>query len=255
MRIGIITDIHEDVARLAKALAAADREKCDHLACLGDIVGFDARFYSHDGRSAAECVRLVRENFKWVTAGNHDLFAARRFPSYSDGFVYPEEWFDMPAGNRKKISGGKVWCFENDLPSDLGEKEYEYLAGLPEYIIPEVSEKRLLLSHYIYPDFTGSTTMYVRKARDFNNLQDFMSREDINLTFSGHSHNAFPGFVYPGSRAPVKGLFNIESDRFKTGDDRIAVFLPPLAGETMAGSFAVFDTSEGLLIIKRIQGS
>ncbi|MBW6500994.1 MAG: metallophosphatase family protein [Bacteroidales bacterium] len=41
MRIGIITDIHENTATLTEALRLASLNKCDEIACLGDIVGFE----------------------------------------------------------------------------------------------------------------------------------------------------------------------------------------------------------------------
>ncbi len=102
MKVGVITDIHEDIIKLREVISLAEYHKCDELACLGDIVGFDRRFYGYNSnRSAKLCLDLIRSNCRWIVAGNHDLFAASRTPSYSNGFSYPENWFQMNIEDRK----------------------------------------------------------------------------------------------------------------------------------------------------------
>ncbi len=44
MKLAIITDIHEDRVNLVKALRMIEKEACDEIACLGDIVGFSTPF-------------------------------------------------------------------------------------------------------------------------------------------------------------------------------------------------------------------
>ena len=48
MKIGLITDIHENANLLKEALRLAAKNKCDEIVCLGNIVGFDRRFENHD---------------------------------------------------------------------------------------------------------------------------------------------------------------------------------------------------------------
>ena len=58
MKIGLITDIHENVEKLREAIKLADIQNCDELVCLGDIVGYDHRFYSFNiSRSAKKMPR------------------------------------------------------------------------------------------------------------------------------------------------------------------------------------------------------
>ena len=166
MKIGIITDIHENTGLLTDSLRLASELKCDEIACLGDIIGYDARFYNYNsGRSARECLKLVRSNCKWITAGNHDLFAARIFPAYSNGFKYPGNWFSLDTEQRKKLSSGKVWCYEGDSPNDLCEEDIDYIKSIPEYAITDISGFRCLFAHYLAPDYTGSTTVYIEIGR------------------------------------------------------------------------------------------
>jgi len=254
MRLGIITDIHENEEKLGNALKAAEANKCDELVCLGDIVGYDIRFYRYDStRSAKKCLELIKTNFRWIAAGNHDLFMARRFPHYSDGFIYPDEWFNMSPVKRKEISSGKVWCYEGDLKGDLGEEELAFLRNLPEFIITSDPGVSCLFSHYIFPDLTGSTTRYVEKKYQLRDLWKFMGENEVCYSFSGHSHTLFTGFAYRGNgrRAGsyLKAINSIPSDNFYLGNETVMVLLPPLSGEPGKTGFTIFDTENRKLNI------
>ncbi len=244
MKIGIITDIHENVGILEETLKKAEENRCDEVACLGDIVGFDTRFYDFSmKRSAKSCIELIESNCRWVVAGNHDLNSVSRFPSWTNGFEYPEGWFIMSSNERKRISSGKVWCYEYDSPNDLSEKESGYLSRLPEYIIPEVSQDSILFSHYIFPDFTGSTTLYVERSNQMKKHWDFMSSNKVSLSFIGHSHNIFAGFAYKKNGLSVKAFHSLPNNYFVLGEESVVVLLPPLSGDKGKTGFTIFDTS------------
>jgi predicted phosphodiesterase len=243
MRIGIITDIHENTHALEEALRLAYIQKCDEIACLGDIVGYDRRFYSYDSiKSARECIRLIRSNCRWVVAGNHDLFSAGRIPSWSDGFEYPAEWFHINSNQRKAIAGGKVWCYDGDAENDLEEEEIGFLRLQPESVIIEDSGFRFLLSHYFFPDFTGSTTHYVERGRHLSPHWEFMNLHEVQYSFSGHTHNHFTGFAYRNSGSIFNAFQNLPNDSFYLGKEKVIIALPPLSGEKGRTGFAIFDT-------------
>ncbi|MCU0461108.1 MAG: metallophosphoesterase [Bacteroidales bacterium] len=254
MRLGIISDIHENAEKLGSALRVADANRCDELVCLGDIAGYDIRFYKYDStRSAKKCLDLIRSNFRWTVAGNHDLFAARQLPHYSDGFIYPEEWFNMNPMKRKEISSGRVWCYEGDLPGDLDEEDQAFLKDLPEFIITSEPGVGCLFSHYIFPDFTGSTTRYVEKNYQLRDLWRFMGENEVCFSFSGHSHTLFTGFAYKGggrrAESFLKAINSIPSDNFNLGNETLLVLLPPLSGEPGKTGFTIFDTENRQLRI------
>jgi len=243
MRIGIFTDIHENTKMLQEALRLAEVKKCDELVCLGDIVGFDRRFYkSIRERSAKNCLELIRSNCKWVVAGNHDLFAARRFPVYSNGFKYPDHWFTMSSEERKFVSAGKVWSYEFDDPNDLSEEDIAFIRSLPEFITTSFKGISSLFSHYIFPDFTGSTTQYIERNRQLKAAWDFMSTNQLIYSFSGHSHGCFAGFAYRTSSSLFKAINSIPTDSFNLGNEMIVISLPPLAGEKGKTGFSIIDT-------------
>ncbi len=244
MKIGIITDIHENVRVLEETLKAAEKHKCDEISCLGDIVGFDTRFYDISiKRCAKSCVELIGSNCRWVVAGNHDLNSVSRLPSWSNGFEFPGNWFTIKADERKKLSDGRVWTYEYDAPNNLSEREKEYLNQLPEYIIPELEDIPVLFSHYIYPDFTGSTTIYVERNNQIKRHWDFMSSNKVRVSLIGHSHSIFAGFAYKNRGLSVKAFHSLPNSDFLLGDDSVVVLLPPLSGDKGKTGFTIYDTS------------
>jgi len=103
MRIGFISDIHEDLHGLKRALDILGKWKCDEIICLGDIAGFSYPHYRHENnRNASECLRLVKESCSIVIPGNHDLYACRKIPEMNPGFSYPDNWYDMDFTSRKQ---------------------------------------------------------------------------------------------------------------------------------------------------------
>lgn len=244
MRIGIITDIHENTGLLVGSLRIASERKCDEIVCIGDIAGYDHRFYNYDSaRSAKECLRLIRANCKYITTGNHDLFAAGRFPEYSNGFAYPVDWFTLDPARRKSLAMGKVWSYEGESSNDLNEDDMEFLKKLPEFIIADFKGTKCLFSHYFAPDYTGSTTLYVERKAQLKNHWKLLMENNVSLSFCGHTHNSFTGFSYRSAGFFAKAIQSFPGSKFNLGDEVSAVILPPLSGEKGRCSFAVFDTS------------
>ena len=250
MRIGIFTDIHENVEMLQRALDMALINRCDELVCLGDITGFDRRFYRYDyTRSASGCIKLIRENFRWIVAGNHDLFSAGRIPSWTDGFQFPESWFMMDPSERKLKAAGKVWCYEGDAETDMCKDEIDFLGSLPEFIITDAPGINCLFSHYFFPDLTGSTTRYAERGRHLTGHWEFMDTNKVLYSFSGHTHNHFTGFAYKGSGSLFRAFQNLPNDSFCLGKEKIIIALPPLSGEKGRTGFTIFDSDQKKLSV------
>jgi predicted phosphodiesterase len=229
---------------LREALRLAARNNCDELACLGDITGYDSRFFQYESsRSAKECVELVRSNFRWVVAGNHDLFTSGRFPAWSDGFEYPPQWYEMDQARRKEISGGKVWCYEGDRPGDINENTRGFLKNIPEYAIASLPGMNIIFSHYFCPDFTGSTTRYVERRHQLKPHWKFMDENDIMISFTGHSHGHFAGFAYRRAGMLTRAIHSFPGNDFNLGKEKVVIVLPPLSGEKGRTGFSIFDTS------------
>jgi len=69
-RYGVVADIQGNREALAAALAELDRRGVRRLACLGDIVGYNA--------DPDECAATLRERRALAIAGNHDLIGLGR---------------------------------------------------------------------------------------------------------------------------------------------------------------------------------
>ncbi len=68
MRIGILTDIHEDVERLREALAALRERRAETIVMLGDVC-----FWGPQGARVAAACALLAEARAIGVWGNHDL--------------------------------------------------------------------------------------------------------------------------------------------------------------------------------------
>jgi predicted phosphodiesterase len=68
MRVALFSDIHSNLLALQGVLKDIRCRQVDHLICLGDIVGYNAK--------PAECLKLVQETGADVVIGNHDVYAS-----------------------------------------------------------------------------------------------------------------------------------------------------------------------------------
>lgn len=66
MRYGIIADIHGNLEGLQVVLADIKQQKCTHVVCLGDVVGY--------GANPKECLDIIRGMNIPVVKGNHDEY-------------------------------------------------------------------------------------------------------------------------------------------------------------------------------------
>lgn len=189
MILGLISDIHEDIVSLKKALALLEREKCDRIACLGDIIGFSPLYYPYSlTRDANACIELVRQNCSDVVAGNHDLFSAGLVPRNNAGIHYPENWFAIDLADRMKLTNGQIWLYESEILPSLTSDNMEYLKSLPETAGITFDGMRILLSHFIYPDVTGSLRKRIDDICDYRMHFWYMRKNNYNLSFAGHMH-------------------------------------------------------------------
>lgn len=68
MKYAIIADIHANLEALQVVLDDIQKQKCTHIACLGDIVGYNA--------NPKECLDLIRSLNCPCVKGNHDEYCS-----------------------------------------------------------------------------------------------------------------------------------------------------------------------------------
>lgn len=239
MKLAIISDIHEDAHNLRRALARIGKLDCDELICLGDIVGFNPLDYSFMGeRDAAETISMVRTSCDHVLAGNHDLFALRKLPDHPTRFNYPENWYELDFEVREKMADGKLWLYEYDeLSAMLSTKDKAYLDSLPSSKILEYDDARILISHFIYPDLSGSETFKPSKPAEFISHLHHLSRNQLSISFSGHGH--IEGAVIASDIEMSKTSFE---KRILQRDSTHAIIGPCIARGKKRTGFMIFDT-------------
>lgn len=76
MKFAIIADIHANLEAFQVVLADIEQQRCTHVACLGDVVGYNA--------NPKECLDIVRQKGWPVVKGNHDEYCSSEDPL--DGF-------------------------------------------------------------------------------------------------------------------------------------------------------------------------
>ena len=244
MKLGLISDIHEDTISLIKALRLLEKAGCNEIVCLGDIVGFSAPFYKfHNTRDANECIRLVSENAKYVVAGNHDQYAVRKLPDQVPGFDLPHNWYKLAFHQRLDISQRKLWLYEeNELSALLNDISIEYLNTLPEMMTIDAGSYKVLLSHFLYPDVTGITTKFLTKTQDFAPHLQLMNEKGAQLALFGHTHQAGLFVVQRG---------NTHAQTMKktaTNQGLCGVGIPATASGKSYSGCAILDTSKQTLL-------
>jgi predicted phosphodiesterase len=190
MRIALISDIHEDIRRLRQALAEIERRGVDEVVCLGDIVGYSVPFYSHfSERDADAVVDMVRANCSVVVVGNHDLYAIHKLPRHCGYFDYPRDWYELDYRQRQLHASGLVHLYEhNELSTLLSRRNREYLDSLPEFVIKDLGDHAIMLSHYAYPDCTGSATFEVRRPAHVAAHLEYLDTHGCWCGLSGNDH-------------------------------------------------------------------
>jgi predicted phosphodiesterase len=249
MKIAIISDIHEDINSLTKALKHIDKAGVDHIACLGDIVGFSVPYYKYlSCRDASACIRLIKSNCKWVVAGNHDLFEIKKLPNYNAGFDYPNNWYQLDYKTKKKIADNKIWLYEeNSLDALLSVEDKEYLTTLKPVEYVDCDKYRVALSHFLYPDISGTRADLSLNKELFSKHLKFIEDNNCSFSFSGHAH--IEGLCYFNSQeAKIK--------KFKTINIKQATqshIVPCLAKGTYKNGFAIFDTNTMIINAIRLK--
>lgn len=81
MRVGIISDVHGNLAALEEVLRAIDRLHCEQIISLGDAVGY--------GPQPEECIAAIASHTTVAILGNHDdAVLGRTDPVYFNALAY-----------------------------------------------------------------------------------------------------------------------------------------------------------------------
>ena len=243
MRIGIISDIHEDYKSLKNALSLLEKMNVDEIVCLGDIVGFNTKSFNYlERRNPANCIAAIRENCSIVVTGNHDLYAVRKTPVHNAGFNFTNNWYSLEYEERKQRGENHVWLYEDlELSAMLNKKDRIYLASLPEVATMKTENHNLLFTHYLYPDVTGSQVLFTHNVEKAGLHLEYMQANKYSLGFSGHGH--IEGVICIGEKEIVGSGFS----SFKINEFPRAFVGPAIAEGKKKNGFSVLNTDEMVL--------
>ncbi|MBX3042413.1 MAG: metallophosphoesterase [Candidatus Kapabacteria bacterium] len=238
MKIGIISDIHEDAERLLSAIKSLEKYNCDYLVCLGDISGFDERFYSFKySKNLDYCVDIIKVNCRVVLPGNHDLFHLKKLPEYNTVFHFPDNWYELDFKERKSLSNGLIWLYDKDYPI---RNIYKFSTLFEDFInkyIIENEEIKILLTHSVAPDISGFLTKKPVKLNDFINHFQFLENNNCKIGISGHLHpNGLLRITGKKVNHPKFALMEISEDT------KSQFIIPCIADGIQDNGFTILDT-------------
>lgn len=190
MKIGLISDILEDIKCFKEAFVILHKEKCHQIICLGDFVGYSVPYCNFLwSRNAHEVIEMLKKNCNLTLVGNHDLYSIKKLPKNKAGFPYPKNWYSMDYQTRQKLSKDKVYLYEyNELSALLTKEDEKFIRQLPEYVVEKYGDLKILFSHYAFPDLVGMTTFEPKTTKDVKKHFAFMKKQDCRLGISGHDH-------------------------------------------------------------------
>lgn len=243
MRLAIISDIHEDIVSLRKILTRIEKLGVDQLVCLGDISGFSTPHYNyHVTRNAHDCLSVLRERQAIILPGNHDFHASKRIPAESDIFEFPEDWYDLDYREKQELTGGEVWMHEmDDLDPLYFQSDLEFLRSLPEYKVLETGSRRILLSHYVYPNLSGFKKGFYFQESDFLPHFGFMKDKKCEISFTGHAH--VRGFY----TATIRRFRHYRYKSLRIEEFPVCIGIMPVTRHKGRRGFCIFDSERSVV--------
>ena len=159
VKLGVISDIHSDVVALETMLKVFERDGCDRIVCLGDIISIGPF-----PQQTVERVRAIPDVI--AVSGNHDRCLAERKPA-------------SPNMGKDEILHHR-WMYEV-----MTKDAVDYLGSLPYRVDMTVENVRITALHFAmdekqeYLDFSEATV--AERSRLFGNI-------DADVILYGHEH-------------------------------------------------------------------
>lgn len=160
MKIGIITDIHNNIVALEAVLAYFEKEQVEHIICCGDMIGI--------GPYPEETVQRMRK-LPHLTAvrGNHERYLL-------EGLDMSE--MEQPEAEHHKWEHAR-----------LSDSSVEFLQGLPYKTEIDLCGMHIAVMHYCLDD--KNKCVNYRPDADDDDLSRMFAHVDGDIIVYGHDHS------------------------------------------------------------------
>lgn len=161
VKIGLITDIHNNIVALSAMLEKLMAENCDKIICCGDIIGI--------GPYPEQTVqRVMKIRGLLAVKGNHDRYLTEGMSG------------EFPNEEAMSFSEMEHHKWEHGL---LSKQSFNFLDALPYRIDVEFEKVKITALHYAM-DENGKYT----KNRQTEDLDIIFSNVDTDVIIYGHEH-------------------------------------------------------------------
>lgn len=165
MKLGIITDIHNNLFALNTVLKYFAEQNCDKIICCGDIIGI--------GPYPEETVqRMMKVQNLIAVKGNHDGYFVDGMPT------------EFP--NEERMDYGEMLHHKWEH-SMLSESSAKFLKSLPVQAKFFVGNYELAVMHYCMND-AGDYVKFVPNPSE-DDVVSMMAGIDSDIIIVGHDHN------------------------------------------------------------------
>lgn len=164
MKLGVITDIHNNHTALKVVVERLQQLECDKIICCGDIIGI--------GPCPEETVQyMMRIPNLIAVRGNHEKYLLDKMPN-----EYPnEEQMDWGEMEHHK--------WEHSL---LSAESVDFLRSLPYQVNVEYEGYSLCIMHYCM-DYDGHYINYTKNPSE-EDLKSMFADMDSDIILYGHDH-------------------------------------------------------------------
>jgi predicted phosphodiesterase len=212
MKYAIISDIHANLEGFQTVLADIQEQKCTHVVCLGDVVGY--------GANPKECLDIVRGMNIPVVKGNHDEY------------IGVEE---DPEGFNDAAAEAVAWSRAQLLDDDR-----KWLRDLKYFRI--VANFSIVHATLDAPQRWGYVFEKLEAAASF-------TYQNTQVCFFGHTHVPLAFIRESGVRGGTYSKFRVEQG--KKYFVNVGSVGQPRDGDPRAG-YVIYDLQQGTIELRRL---
>ncbi|HPY29114.1 MAG TPA: metallophosphoesterase family protein [Verrucomicrobiota bacterium] len=213
MKFAIIADIHGNLEAFRVVLNDAQKQRCTHYACIGDVVGY--------GANPAECLALVRKMGMPCVKGNHDEYCSidEQTEGFNPAAAEAVQW------TRKQLSeDGRQWL-----------RDLKYVRMVKNFTIVHATLDGPQRWGYVFDKLAAAASF---------------PYQNTPVCFFGHTHVPVAFIRDSMVRGGTYSKFKIEAG--KKYFINVGAVGQPRDGNPKA-AYVVYDTVEGTIELRRLE--